>query len=277
MAASPALPSPGPVVTAEWLKTNGDAVKAQLIDGRSPIAYAEGHLPGAINLPAGTILPQPPKDAEAVPRELAKRFGDLGISSQRLVVVYDDGGEPSAPKVFWALELAGHPHAAVLDGGLAAAEAAGFPISRDPAVADMDITFTGKPQPERLQTLASCQVAIGDPKSVIVDARSRDEYTGADRRAARGGHIPGAVHIDWRENFAGKRLKSPDDLKRLYVSHGVTPDKQVISHCQSGTRASVTYWALRVLGYPHLSNYAGSWAEWGNDPRTPVTVPPLSP
>jgi thiosulfate/3-mercaptopyruvate sulfurtransferase len=105
---------------------------------------------------------------------------------------------------------------------------------------------------------------------VILDARSPEEFRGEDVRAKYSGHIPGAVHIDWRENFTTTTvLKDPGTLKTLYESKGVTPDKEVIAHCQTGQRSSVSYWTLRLLGYPKVGNYAGSWVEWGNDPTTP--------
>ena len=88
-------------------------------------------------------------------------------------------------------------------------------------------------------------------------------------RAKFGGHIPGTVNIDWVENFgSGPLLKDPASLRALYESRGVTRDKEVIAHCQTGQRSSASYWVLRLLGYPKVGNYAGSWVEWGNDATT---------
>ena len=89
-------------------------------------------------------------------------------------------------------------------------------------------------------------------------------------RAKYSGHMPGAVNIDWRENFTTTTvLKDPGTLKTLYERKGITRDKDVIAHCQTGQRSAVSYWVLRLLGYPQVGNYAGSWVEWGNDPTTP--------
>ena len=113
------------------------------------------------------------------------------------------------------------------------------------------------------------KLAIGDQTKVVLDARSPEEFRGEDVCAKYSGHIPGAVNIDWRENFTTTVLKDPATLQTLYTSKGVTQDKEVIAHCQTGQRSSVSYWTLRLLGYPKVGNYAGSWVEWGNDPTTP--------
>jgi thiosulfate/3-mercaptopyruvate sulfurtransferase len=103
----------------------------------------------------------------------------------------------------------------------------------------------------------------------VLDARSPAEFRGEDVRAKFGGHIPGAVNVDWVENFGGGTLlKEPDALKALYAAKGITPDKEVIALCQTGQRSSVSYLTLRLLGYPKVGNYAGSWIEWGNDEAT---------
>ena len=107
---------------------------------------------------------------------------------------------------------------------------------------------------------------------VVVDARSAPEYRGEDVRAKRGGHMPGAVNIEWKANFNDLTLKSADELSEMYASAGVTKDKEVIAHCHTGQRSSVTYLALRMLGYPKVGNYAGSWMEWGNDPNTQIVA-----
>ena len=116
------------------------------------------------------------------------------------------------------------------------------------------------------------RAAIGDPDRVVLDVRSDDEYTGASARAQRGGHVPGAAHVEWTDATAAPNvLKSEDELRELYESHGVTPDKEIIAHCQLGIRAAHTWFVLKhVLGYSRVKNYDGSWQEWGNRDDTPI-------
>jgi 3-mercaptopyruvate sulfurtransferase SseA len=120
-----------------------------------------------------------------------------------------------------------------------------------------------------MPTKEQCETAIGDPTKVVLDARSPEEYRGDDVRAKFGGHIPGAVNIDYRLNYtAAGTLKSPLELRQMYESKGVTANKEVIAHCQTGQRSSSTYLVLRLLGYNKVGNYVGSWVEWGNDADT---------
>ena len=99
----------------------------------------------------------------------------------------------------------------------------------------------------------------------IVDARSRAEYTGELVRAARGGAIPGAVHLEYTANLTSDgRYRSPAELRTMYEAIGVTPDREVITYCQGGYRAAQSWIALRIAGYPRVRSYVGSWNEWGN-------------
>ena len=116
--------------------------------------------------------------------------------------------------------------------------------------------------------------AIGTPDKVVLDVRSREEYDGRSVRAARGGHIPGAVHVEWTDATAGENvLRGVEELRAMYESRGVTPDKEIIAHCQLGIRAVHTWFVLKhVLAYPHVKSYDGSWQEWGNRDDLPVDV-----
>jgi thiosulfate/3-mercaptopyruvate sulfurtransferase len=117
--------------------------------------------------------------------------------------------------------------------------------------------------------------SFDDPDVVILDTRSAEEFAGFRATAARNGHIPCAVNVDWTANLAygddgAIRLKSAAELRELYDRAGATSDKRVIVHCQSGTRATHTFVALKELGYERVSHYAAGWSEWGNRLDTPV-------
>ena len=105
----------------------------------------------------------------------------------------------------------------------------------------------------------------------MLDVRSPDEYTGDKIRAERGGHIPGAVNIEWKKSMNDDQtFKSPEVLNKMFAEQGVTKDKEIITYCQFAVRASHTYFTLRMLGYPRVRVYNGSWGEWGNDLNLPI-------
>ena len=108
----------------------------------------------------------------------------------------------------------------------------------------------------------------------ILDTRSRAEYVGTQIRAARGGAIPGAIHIEWTDNLdASGKFKPDAELKAMYSRAGITADKEVISYCQGGYRAAHSYVALRLIGFPKIRNYIGSWKEWGDRVDLPIDQP----
>jgi len=108
----------------------------------------------------------------------------------------------------------------------------------------------------------------------IVDVRARAEYTGELVRAARGGAIPGAVHIEWTRNLAADgRYRPIGELRAMYAQAGITPEREVITYCQGGYRAAQSYIALVLADYPRVRNYVGSWNEWGNRLDLPIVTP----
>jgi thiosulfate/3-mercaptopyruvate sulfurtransferase len=248
---------------------------ALLIDVRPAHEFATGHLVGAVSFDVWGISLIDTSDAplRAFMWMIGHLFAQRGVTPDRPVVVYERDSGMCAARAFWLLEYLGHPDVRVLDGGLDAWRAAGLPTTTD-VVAPAPSTWHGTPRPETLATWAQVASRLGQPDTAIVDTRSDDEYCGRNVRAKRGGAIPGAVHIEWKRNLQPDgRFKSPGELKQMYEAAGVTPDREVVTYCQGGYRAAHAYLALRVLGYPRLRTYTGSWKEWGDREDLPMENP----
>ena len=278
VAALPAMAAgfanPQLAVSVSWLQQHRNDNGLVVVDARPADAYAKAHLPNAVSLPVTeTFDPNQKKNFPDTKDKLEALFGSHGIGDSNQVVIYDNGKETPAARLFWTLEYSGHKHVSVLDGGIGSWQAAGGTVVTD-AVTPKAATFHAAIDPARMPTRETCTAALGNPGKVVLDVRSAAEYRGDDMRAKRGGHMPGAVNIEWNTNFNDLTFKSADELSKMYASAGVTKDKEVIAHCQTGQRSSVTYLVLRMHGYPKVGNYAGSWVEWGNDPNTQIVAGP---
>ena len=262
------------------LLTSPDALRAALeqpakpllIDLRPPEDFAAGHIPGAVHLDLWgvSLIDTDPAPLKAFMWMIDHLFQLRGVEQSTPVVVYDEQSGMRAARAFWFLEYFGHPDVKVLDGGFGAWTRAGLPVTRD-AVAPTQSTWTGTPQERAIATWRDVEARLGQRDVVILDTRSDDEYTGTLVRAKRGGRIPGAVHVEWTRNLGPDgRFKPVDELRKMYESAGVTPDKEVVTYCQGGYRAAHGYLALRLLGYPRVRNYTGSWKEWGDREDLPI-------
>ncbi len=261
-----AYPNGHLLVDAAWLRARLGDPALRVVDLRTAPAYAAGHVPGAVNFQVEALR------TTAVD-VLEGRLGRAGIAPQNTVVLYDDQGGLAATRMFLALEYLGHDRMHVLNGGFQAWTAAGGPVARE-AARPLGTTYRARPRPDVIATKADVLAGLKDAGRVLVDARSGPEFRGQDVRAARGGRIPGARHVEWTQNLRREPeppvWKSAADLQAMYAAAGATPDKEVVTYCQTHSRASHTYFTLRLLGYENLKAYLGSWEEWGNDPTLPV-------
>ena len=246
-----------------------------VLDLRPAEAFAAGHVPTAVHLDlfGVSLIDTDPAPLRAFLWILEHLLATRGVSATRPVVVYDEQSGTRAARAFWALEYFGHQHTRLLEGGFAAWQSAGQPASTE-TVAPVATPWTGTPVTERVASYRDVLDRLEAPDAVILDTRTDGEYLGTTVRAARGGCIPGAVHVEWTTNLRPDgSFKSADELRALYEPVGVTPDKDVVTYCQGGYRAAHAYLALRLLGYPRVRNYVGSWKEWGDRLELPVDLP----
>ena len=269
----------GPLVSAEWLADNLDAVKLfdsrSYLDGRSaPDAFVEGHLPGAVFVSLDDDLSAPPSQPGGrhpfpTPAAFASAMGRLGYAGAKPAVIYDDVGGGMAARLWFMLTLLDIP-AAILDGGMHAwhGELESGAVTPTPAVFDED------PWPTDRLISADQIAARIKADGVVIDARNSSRYVGKPNRIdPRFGHVPGAINLAWEDNiddFTGLML-SVDDLRHRYVEvlEGSETGQRPAAYCGSGVTACHDLLALTMIGV-EADLYVGSWSEWGADETRPV-------
>lgn len=258
------------VMTFDELQARLADPELRILDARPRADYDKGHIPGAVWVDVKAV-----ETAAAQPGALTDRArwekwtATLGIGPKTEVVVYDARRQLDAARIWWLLSYLGIERAALIDGGFPLWISGKRPVTTDvPAVASRP--FPVRFRSERLATRAEVLSAIGSKSAVVVDARSQAEYAGQDKRARRAGHIPGACRMEWVEFVRPDgRFLEEATLRTKLASAGLSADATVITHCQSGGRASVDMFVLERLGFQAKNYYLG-WSDWGNATDTPV-------
>lgn len=238
--------------------------------------YLAGHLPGAVHCDWSRDLSAPPPASGHPlyillgPNEFAAQMGRMGIGDDTFVIGYDAEGGHHAARLWLALRRYGHDRMAAMEGGIQKWQREGRPLEPGEVTAPR-ATFTPRPREGVLASKDDVLGAVrtGDPW--LLDVRRDSEFTGEEKRAARGGHIPGAVNILWKDALRDDwTLKDPDELEEMYTNAGFGPETSTITYCQAGVRAAFTNLVLTALGHDDVRTYDGSWEEWGNSTEVPI-------
>jgi thiosulfate/3-mercaptopyruvate sulfurtransferase len=240
-----------------------------VIDARSYSEYKNGHVPGAINIDLFQLhwFDTTKRGIEDFNRQSRLLLSNIGIRKESNVVFYDNVSGISAARGVWLLLYFSHEQVCMLDGGFEKWKRDGYPVEVKSNQLN-NIRFIGKPNSKLIANMNEVHESLNKKNVIIVDARSTEEYNGSEIRAARRGHIPSAVNINWTRNIENSIFKSKEKLSKIYSI--IPKNAQVITYCQGGYRAANAFLALKILGYKNVKLYLGSWGEWGNRPDLPV-------
>lgn len=271
-------------VAADWLAEHVNDSQIQIIDARMAppgqehrdlgAEYRAGHLPGAVffDIEALSDHTSPLPHMMPRPEAFAVAMRELGIDSDKHLVVYDEGNLFSAPRAWWMLRTFGVENVSILAGGLAGwqrdellLETGGVKLPEG----DFDVAFA----PQNVKRLTDVLVASHEGNIQIVDARPAPRFRAeADepRPGLKRGHIPGARNVPWGDVVINGELKTTDELEAIFKRQGVDIHAPIIATCGSGVTAAVVVLALATLNAPDVTLYDGSWSEWGARDDLPV-------
>jgi thiosulfate/3-mercaptopyruvate sulfurtransferase len=269
-----------PIVSTEWVENHLDDPDVVLLEvDVDTSSYDESHIPGAVGLSWRSQLQDQVERDLLDQEEFQELAREAGIDNDDHVVLYGDNFNWFAAWALWQFNYYGFENTSLMDGGREKWLNENRPVTTevpDPAPGN----FSAEEPNEELRAYRDdVQAMIDSGKPSLVDVRSTQEYTGEvlapegmSETCQRGGHVPGASNITWKEaiNDDGT-FKSEEELREIYESKGIKPENETITYCRIGERSSHSWFVLKyLLGYENVRNYDGSWTEWGNLVAAPV-------
>lgn len=261
------------ISAADFIKLTKSDKNLVIIDASKADAYQKMHVKNAVSVPS-EVLNQESGAVDGLlksPEDLAKIFGDAGVSENNTIVVYDGGSQKYSSRVYWTLKYLGAPNVMLLHKDMDMWKKSRVPITKMPSTAKAT-TFT--PQ---LNAAVICELSnVKAGKAKVIDVRTPEEFNGTADNSD--GHIPGATSLNYTELLTDtEAFKSKEEMEKVMAKYGFTPDTPIIGYCRTSIRATVLYAALvNVLGYKNVKVYDGAYLEWldeGNGLETKAGVP----
>lgn len=272
-------------VSADWLQEHYNDERLQVLDARMlppgmeavrdiQAEYLAGHLPDAPYFDIEALSDHTSPYPHMLPRAetFAVAMRELGVSSDKHLVVYDEGNFFSAPRAWWMLKTFGVAQVSILAGGLQGWKEAGFALS----TGDVNLPegeFEAHADESRVKRLTDVLLISHEGGAQIVDARAANRFNAEvdePRPGLHRGHIPNSLNVPWNTLVEQGKLKPEAELRRLFADAGVDITQPVIASCGSGVTAVVLILALTALGARDVTLYDGSWGEWGSRDDLPI-------
>ena len=265
----PSLFAQGLFNTKEFAKTAKDK-NVKVISAQSAKNYKVSHLRNAIHVDIKALTKEGKPDGILKPAmEVAQYLGDLGISNTNSLIVYDDGDNKSAGRLYWILKYMGVADVKILQKDMKAWRSARIPLTPAPTKASK-ADFSATADASIFVDTKWVKANLNTAGVIFVDARAPKEFTGTDGKSP--GHIPGAINLEWKSfGVNGGILKSNDDITKMLKASGITPDKTIILYCGTAVRAGLPFFVLSsLLDYQNVKIYDGAMNVWSADAANPV-------
>jgi len=255
-----------------------------LVDIRDQDVFAEGHIPGAVNMPEifSFLSVSSPEGLAALQDTFGASFSRVGVSHDRKVIFYEDSFDTrygASCRGYWLACYLGHRDCGILDGGFWAWQQYGLPEETGDPSPPAPSQFVPRPNPALMATRDDVLAALGDSRTILLDNRDANEWLGQTSSpygydfAPRRGRIPGARWIEWYSFMSRDAIpafRPAHEIRALCASQQIFPDSDIIIFCFKGSRAANTYVALKLAGFSRLRVYFASWNEWARDPDLPI-------
>ncbi|MBD8115366.1 3-mercaptopyruvate sulfurtransferase [Pantoea agglomerans] len=272
-------------VSADWLQEHYNDERLQVLDARLlppgmeavrdiQAEYLAGHLPDAPYFDIEALSDHTSPYPHMLPRaeSFAVAMRELGVSSDKHLVVYDEGNLFSAPRAWWMLKTFGVAQVSILAGGLQGWKEAGFAL----ATGEVNLPegeFEAHADESRVKRLTDVLLISHEGSAQIIDARPANRFNAEvdePRPGLHRGHIPNSLNVPWNSLVEQGKLKPEAELQTLFADAGVDITQPVVASCGSGVTAVVVILALTALGARDVTLYDGSWGEWGSRDDLPI-------